>query len=107
MIGIRLRLLRCLAGMTQTQLGKRLNITASTLGMYEQGRRTPSLSTIIAISEEFGVSCDFLLGGGGLNEEEASMELIVLMFSLLVQRNSRNQLHQKGQASTYSFSSDS
>lgn len=36
MFGIRLRLLRCRAGMTQAQLGEKLNLTAGTLGMYEQ-----------------------------------------------------------------------
>ena len=36
MFGIRLRLLRCCAGMTQAQLGEKLNLTASALGMYEQ-----------------------------------------------------------------------
>lgn len=86
MFGIRLRLLRCLAGLTQAQLGAKLHITASALGMYEQGRRMPSLSTIVEISELFEVSCDFLLGGSELSEKEECMEMMVLMFAILAPR---------------------
>lgn len=85
LFGIRLCLLRCQAGLTQAELGERLNLTASALGMYEQGRRMPSLSIIAEISDEFGVSCDFLLGGKGQNEREAAMEFMVIMFSALGQ----------------------
>lgn len=83
MFGIRLRLLRCRAGMTQTQLGEKLNLTASALGMYEQGRRMPSLSTIVEISEFFGVSCDYLLGARSLNEDEEYLELMAMLFAQL------------------------
>lgn len=99
MFGIRLRLLRCLAGLTQAQLGEKLNLSAGALGMYEQGRRMPSLSIIAEISGEFGVSCDFLLSGKGQNEREATMELMVIMFSTLsakmmavMQRNEIEQM---------------
>lgn len=81
MFGIRLRLLRCRAGMTQAQLGEKLNLTAGALGMYEQGRRMPSLSTIVEISEFFGVSCDYLLGARGLNEDEECLELMAILFA--------------------------
>ena len=50
MFGIRLRFLRCRADLTQAELGERLNISAGAVGMYEQGRRMPSLSTIVLIS---------------------------------------------------------
>lgn len=36
MFGIRLRLLRCRAGMAQAQLGEKMNLTTGALGMYEQ-----------------------------------------------------------------------
>lgn len=73
MFGIRLCYLRCHAGLTQTELGKHLGLSGSALGMYEQGRRTPSLSIIIAISEEFEVSTNFLLTGRSTNEYEESL----------------------------------
>lgn len=89
MFGIRLSFLRCQAGLTQAELGTRLNLTASALGMYERGYRMPSLSIIAEIADEFGVSCDFLLSGKGQNEQEAMIELMVIMFAALGQKNDR------------------
>lgn len=86
MFGIRLSFLRCQAGLTQAQLGEKLNLSAGALGMYEQGRRMPSLSIIAEIADVFGVSCDFLLSGKGQNERETTMELMVIMFSALAQK---------------------
>ena len=86
MFGIRLSILRCQAGLTQAQLGARLNLTASALGMYERGCRMPSLSIVARIADEFGVSCDFLLSGRGQNEREAALEWMVLLFSSLGQQ---------------------
>ena len=73
MLGIRLCYLRCRAGLTLTELGKRLGLSGSALGMYEQGRRTPSLSIIIDISEVFEISTNFLLTGRATNEYEESI----------------------------------
>ena len=86
MFGIRLSFLRCQAGLTQSELGARLNLTASALGMYEQGRRMPALSIIVEIADEFGVSCDFLLSGRCQSEREARIELMVIMFAALGQK---------------------
>ena len=55
--------LRKSAGMNQLQLGERLNISPSAVGMYEQGRRTPSLETLVRLSVLFGVSLDYLITG--------------------------------------------
>ena len=55
--------LRKSAGMSQLQLGQRLNISPSAVGMYEQGRRTPSLETLVRLSVLFGVSLDYLIPG--------------------------------------------
>lgn len=77
MFGIRLCYLRCKAGLTQIELGRRLNLSGSALGMYEQGRRSPSISIIIAISEEFHVSTHFLLTGEGITEYEKSLEAAI------------------------------
>lgn len=101
--GIRLCFLRCQAGLTQAQLGQRLNITASALGMYEQGRRMPSASTIVAISEEFDVSCEFLLSGCGVNEREAAMELMVSMFVALGHGFNGGSANKKSRTSNYAL----
>ena len=63
MLGSRIASLRMSRGMSQAALAKRLNISASAVGMYEQGRREPSVDILIALSGEFGVSLDYLLSG--------------------------------------------
>ena len=63
MLGTRIASLRQGLGMSQAELAERLHISTSTVGMYEQGRREPSVDTLIAISQEFGVSLDYLLSG--------------------------------------------
>ena len=59
---ISLRDLRIAHGLTQIELSKDLQISASTIGMYEQGRREPDLSTLIKIAQYFHVTTDYLLG---------------------------------------------
>lgn len=63
MLGARIASLRHLAGMSQTDLARHLYITPSAVGMYEQGRRTPSINILSAISELFGISMDYLITG--------------------------------------------
>ena len=63
MLGSRIAALRRQQGLSQAELARRLHISASAVGMYEQGRREPSLDLIVALSEELEVSTDFLLRG--------------------------------------------
>lgn len=63
MLGSRIALLRRQAGLSQAELAKALQVSASAVGMYEQGRREPPLSAVVAMAELFGVSTDFLLTG--------------------------------------------
>ena len=37
-------------------------VSPSAIGMYEQNRREPSAATLVALSQVFGVSTDYLLG---------------------------------------------
>ena len=55
--------LRMKAGMTQRELAQKLHIGPSAIGMYEQGRREPSVETLIQIADIFGVSLDYLMVG--------------------------------------------
>lgn len=61
MNGNKLRSLREKKGLLQKELGNDLNISASTIGMYEQGRREPDNETLKKIANYFEVSTDFLL----------------------------------------------
>lgn len=63
MLGIRIAALRRRNGFSQTELARRLHISPSAVGNYEQGRREPSADILIAIAKEFSVSIDFLLSG--------------------------------------------
>ena len=63
MLGTRIASLRQGRGMSQADLAKKLHISPSAVGMYEQGRREPSVDTLIALSQIFGVSLDYLLSG--------------------------------------------
>lgn len=63
MLGARIASLRQAFGLSQAQLAKKLHISTSAVGMYEQGRREPSVDTLVALSREFGVSLDYLLSG--------------------------------------------
>ncbi|EGT3828972.1 TPA: helix-turn-helix transcriptional regulator, partial [Clostridioides difficile] len=46
----------------QSELGKEIGISASTIGMYEQGRRFADQSTLIKLAQYFNVTTDYLLG---------------------------------------------
>lgn len=60
--GERLKALREELGFDQKEMGKKLNLSASAYGYYEQGRNEPSLETLKKIAQTFKVSTDYLLG---------------------------------------------
>lgn len=69
-IGYKIKSLRMKAGLTQQQLAEKLGgISASAVGMYEQGRRTPDMAMVVRLGELFGVSTDSLLGVKGESVE--------------------------------------
>ena len=47
--------------MTQAEVAKKLGVSASAVGMYEQGRREPSLELVVAYADLFSVTTDYLL----------------------------------------------
>ncbi len=63
MLGERIAALRRRAGISQKELADRLGVSASAIGMYEQGRREPSADRLVEMAELFGVSTDYLLTG--------------------------------------------
>lgn len=70
MLGERICMLRRRQSWSQAELAKRLCISPSTVGMYEQGRREPSLEGVVDLSRAFGVSVDYLLTGTPLTEND-------------------------------------
>ena len=70
MLGPRIAALRRGAGWSQAELARRLQVSPSAIGMYEQNRREPSAATLVALSQVFGVSTDYLLTGKPLNSPD-------------------------------------
>lgn len=63
MLARRIGELRIKKGLSQSQLAEMLHVSASTIGMYEQGRRTPSIDMLVELSNAFDVSLDYLITG--------------------------------------------
>lgn len=61
-IGDRIKELRLANHMTQDELAKKLYITRSAVGMYEQGVRRPDFEHMDAMADLFNVSLDYLMG---------------------------------------------
>lgn len=58
----RLKDLRIENGYKQEDIAKKLNISTSAYGYYEQGRNEPSIETLREIANTYDVSTDYLLG---------------------------------------------
>jgi Predicted transcriptional regulators len=79
--GNRLKSLRLQSGLTQAQLADKLNISPSTVGMYEQGRREPDNSTLTKLCHELKVSVDYLLGtGSNVKNSDSEIDNLILDF---------------------------
>ena len=63
MLGAQIAYLRKKAVLSQQQLAERLHLSGSAVGMYEQGRRQPSVDILVALSLEFGVTLEYLMIG--------------------------------------------
>lgn len=63
MISTQIKALRQRKGWSQAELAERLHISPSAVGMYEQGRREPSIDILVALSKEFDVTIDYLVAG--------------------------------------------
>ena len=73
MLGTRIALLRRQAGLSQRALAAALRLSPSTVGMYEQCRRTPSSELLVRMAQLFGVSTDFLLTGQPEPDDRAAV----------------------------------
>ena len=58
----RLKQMRERAGLSQRQAAERLNVSASIISGYETGERTPSVENLLALSNLYKCSVDYLLG---------------------------------------------
>lgn len=74
MFSERLTKLRKERSYSQEELGNFLNLSKSTIAMYETGRREPDHETLDKIANFFKVSTDYLLGRTG---ERRSAETVI------------------------------
>lgn len=61
-IGARIKILRDEIGLTQKELADKLEISKSTLGMYETNKREPNLIMIKKLCTELNTTGDYLIG---------------------------------------------
>lgn len=62
MFAERLKTLRKKHGYTQISLAETLDVSKGTIAMWETGKRTPDLETLIRLSDLFDVRTDYILG---------------------------------------------
>lgn len=68
--GTRLRSLRkTKTSLTMKELGKKIGVSESAVGMYERGDREPDMEVVGKIADIFDVSVDYLLGRTEVTKE--------------------------------------
>ncbi len=63
-----LREIRKKRGLSQQKVAMDLNISREALSYYENGKRSPDVSMLIALSDYFNVSVDYLIRGCEFDE---------------------------------------
>ena len=58
-----LRSIRIEKGLNQLKVATDLNISREALSYYENGKRSPSIETLILLSKYYDVSIDYLING--------------------------------------------
>ena len=84
MMGARIAALRRRAGLSQAELAHLLQCSASAVGMYEQGRREPSVDILVKLSRIFQVSTDYLLTGMAAQPQDEEALSRILRRSILL-----------------------
>ena len=75
--GKKIKAIRTLNGITQTQLAEKSQISTNFLGQVERGDRIPSLKTAVNIAKSLNTSVD-----GLVHEEELSDNVIISELSM-------------------------
>ena len=73
MFNDRLKELRNKAGLKQSELGEKVGVSASTIGMYEQGRRSPDREMLIKLSNVFNVTLDYLVDNNNIKTDDTDL----------------------------------
>ena len=77
-VGIRIRELRELRGLSGGAFAEKVDITTKYLYEIEEGKRNFSSAVLCRMAENLGVSCDYIMFGKD-NSERLNMEVIALL----------------------------
>lgn len=69
-IGSRLKQIRQMFNLTQPAFAKAIGVSSGNVSDWENGRSNPGAQALIAISNQFKISTDWLLKGGALGPAE-------------------------------------
>ena len=72
--------LRTQAGMSQASLAETLQVSRQTVSNWELGTSYPEIEKLLAISELYHVTTDFLLKDQPASQEDVRMDRLVLRF---------------------------
>lgn len=72
--------LRTQAGMSQASLAETLQVSRQTVSKWELGTSYPEIEKLLAISELYHVTMDFLLKDQPASQEDVRMDRLVLRF---------------------------
>ena len=75
----RLKELRISNGLTQRELGERVNVTKVSICCYENGTRTPTLDTLTKLGKVLDVDVDYLLGYDSPAKEKGKSKKVINM----------------------------
>ena len=92
MLGPRIAALRRSKNISQGELARRLQVSPSAVGMYEQGRREPSAELLVRLARVLEVSVDYLLTGQPLPGEREKIEGITAQAVLDAQVHTRDRV---------------
>ena len=97
LFGKRLKELRKEAGLTQQELGDKLNLTKVSICSYENDTRMASIETLIDISNLFKVDIDYLIGTDSYivsdNSEDYGLRMAKEEIDLIIELRKHSDLY--------------
>lgn len=78
------------SNLTQEQLAEKLNVSRQSVSKWESRQAVPELEKIIAMSEVFDVSTDYLLKPSELDELSVKTEILEKQQQQIIMREERN-----------------
>lgn len=94
----RIKELRKEAGLTQQELGDKLNVTKGSICSYENGTRMASIDILIQISNLFKVDLDYLIGTDSYvvsdNKEDYGLRMAKEEIDLIIELRKHSDLYE-------------